>query len=191
MRNLRTAVLAGVAAIGVAGTAMAANNGNHVMTVALPDGSVARVEYRGDVAPKVRVEPVRFTPVQFGDAFGAVPFVMVDQIFADLDLQAAAMMHRMQALPLSPLDRFARPDLVGFGTLPERTISYRFVSTSDGNHFCSRSWQWTSRGAGQQPKLVSSSAGDCDAAAAANGDANAATRATAMPERSGAATTTA
>src|SRR3546814_3624443 len=65
---LRTAVLAGAAAIATAGTAIAAANHNRVMTIDLPDGSLARIEYQGDVAPKVTVEPaMRFAPVRFAD----------------------------------------------------------------------------------------------------------------------------
>jgi hypothetical protein len=43
------------AAAAIAGTALAATRNSHVMNVALPDGSVARVEYVGNVAPKVTV----------------------------------------------------------------------------------------------------------------------------------------
>src|SRR3546814_14407058 len=55
------------------------------------------------------------------------------------------------------------PDRAAFGTLPAGTVSYRFVSTSTGNGTCSRSIQVTSLGADQQPKVVSSSSGDCGA----------------------------
>lgn len=178
MRKIRTAVLAGAAALCVAGTAVAASNQNHVMTVDLPDGSVARIEYQGDVAPKVKIDPsMRFAPARFADSFDAAPFAMFDRIFADMDRQAAAMMR--QAQTVAPVDGDGKPDLAAFGTLPAGTVSYRFVSTSDGNRFCSRSWQWTSQGSGQQPKLVTASAGDCDGAAPAKG---AAAPAKAVPE---------
>ena len=168
MRKFRTAVLAGVAALCVAGTAVAASNDTHVMTVDLPDGSVARIEYQGDVAPKVKIDPLmRFAPARFADPFDAAPFAMFDRIFADMDRQAAAMMR--QARTLAPVDGDGKPDLAAFKTLPAGTVSYRFVSTSDGNRFCSRSWQWTSQASGQQPKLVTTSAGDCDTADQAKG----------------------
>ena len=48
-----------MAAAAIAGTAIAANSETHVMNVSLPDGSVAHVQYVGDVAPKVTVEPGR------------------------------------------------------------------------------------------------------------------------------------
>ena len=167
MRKFRTAVLAGVAALCVAGTAVAASNDTHVMTVDLPDGSVARIEYQGDVAPKVKIDPsMRVAPARFADPFDEAPFAMFDRIFAAMDRQAAAMMR--QAKTLAPVDG-GKPDLAAFGTLPAGTVSYRFVSTSDGNRVCSRSWQWTAQGPGQQPKLITASAGDCDTTNPAKG----------------------
>jgi hypothetical protein len=163
MRKLRTAVLAGIATLGVAGTAMAASNDTHVMAVGLPDGSVARIEYQGAVAPKVRIDPsapaLRIVPVRLVDPFDAAPFAMIDQIMADMDRQAAAM--SAAALQPVPADKTGRPDLAAFGNLPAGTISYRFVSTSDGNRVCSRSWQVTSQGPQRAPKLISASSGDC------------------------------
>jgi len=60
MRKNRTAVLAGVAALIAVGTAVAATHNSHVMKVAMPDGSIAKIEYQGDVAPKVAVAPQPF-----------------------------------------------------------------------------------------------------------------------------------
>lgn len=167
MRKLRAAVLAGIAALCAAGTAVAASNDTHVMTVDLPDGSIARIEYQGDVAPKVKIGPsMRFVPARFADPFEAAPFAMFDRIFADMDRQAAAM---RQAWLRAPVDSDGKPDLAAFKTLPAATVSYRFVSTSDGDRFCRRSWQWTAEGPGKQPKLVTASAGDCDTAKPAKG----------------------
>jgi len=163
MRKLRTAVLAGIAALGVAGTAMAATKDTHVMAVGLPDGSVARIEYQGPVAPKVRIDPtapaLRIVPVRLADPFDAAPFAMIDRILADMDRQAAAM--TAAAVQPIPADQVGRSDLAAFGNLPAGTVSYRFVSTSDGNRVCSRSWQVTSQGPQQPPKLISASSGDC------------------------------
>jgi len=178
---LRTAVLAGAAAIAVAGTAMAAANHNRVMTVDLPDGSLARIEYKGDVAPKVTVEPaIRFVPVQLADPAMTAPFALFDRIAADMDRQMDAMFRQARMLETAatggaPLNR------VAFAALPAGTVSYRFVSTSTGNRFCSRSVQVTSLGAGQQPKVVSSSSSDCGAPARATAPAVAGPARTAAP----------
>jgi len=162
MRKLRTAVLAGIATLSVAGTAMAVTKDIHVMAVGLPDGSVARIEYQGPVAPSVRIDPTaaqRIVPVRLADPFDAAPFAMIDRIMADMDRQAAAMAEA--ALQPVPADKAGRPDLAAFGDLPAGTVSYRFVSTSDGSRVCSRSWQVTSQGPQQRPKLISASSGDC------------------------------
>src|SRR3546814_11115005 len=89
---LRTAVLAGAAAIATAGTAIAAANHNRVMTIDLPDGSLARIEYQGDVAPKVTVEPaLRFAPGRFVDPALPATFALFARIDADTDPPTAAM----------------------------------------------------------------------------------------------------
>ncbi len=159
---LRTAVLAGAAATAVAGTAMAAANHNRVMTIDLPDGSLARIEYQGDVAPKVTVEPMtRLVPVQLADPALTAPVALFDRIAADMDRQMDAMFRQARMLEAAAA-RGATLDRAAFGNLPAGTVSYRLVSTSAGSRTCSRSVQVTSFGAGQ-PKVVSSSAGDCGA----------------------------
>ena len=55
MRKLPAFAFAGAAATFLAGTALAANPNKHVIAVALPDGATARVEYVGNVAPKVTI----------------------------------------------------------------------------------------------------------------------------------------
>jgi hypothetical protein len=160
---LRTAVLAGATAIAIAGTAMAAANDNKVMTADMPDGSLARIEYQGDVAPKVTVEPaIRFVPVRFADPGITAPFALFDRIAADMDRQMDVMFRQARMLEAAAA-RGATLDPAAFGNLPAGTVSYRFVSTSTGNGTCARSIQVTSLGAGQQPKVVSGSSGDCDA----------------------------
>ena len=161
---LRTAVLAGVAAAAVAGTALAAANDSRIMTVDLPDGSLARIEYKGDVAPRVVIEPgIRFVPVAFGDPAIISPFALFDRIAADMDRQTAAMLRQGQALQAASGDQDGPLDLAKFGNLPAGTVSYRFVSIGDGGRVCSRSWRLASQGPDQQPKLISASSGDCAA----------------------------
>ncbi|HEX8413138.1 MAG TPA: hypothetical protein VF637_04550 [Sphingomicrobium sp.] len=167
MRKLRTAVLVGLATLGIAGAAMAAGNDDHPVNVNLPNGSVEHVQYRGNTAPTlILVEPpLRLVPVQFVDTLDLSPFALLDQVFANLDSHAAAMIHRVETFPLSPHSGQPALDWANAGNLPEGTVSYHFVSTSDGNRVCSRSWQVTSKGNAQQPKLVSATSGDCGAEA--------------------------
>ena len=162
MRKTRTAVLAGIAALAVAGTALAATHNRHVMKVDLPDGSVARIEYAGDVAPKISFAPAsNFVPVGWFDPLPAAPFAMFDRIAADMDRQADMMMRQVSAPPIQPNPGNGKIDLAAFGTLPAGTVSYSFVSTGNGTGTCSRSVQFTAFGPGRQPKLVSTSSGAC------------------------------
>jgi len=178
MRKLRTAVLAGAAACLAAGAAVAASENSHVMHVNLPDGSVARIEYQGDVAPKVAVQPVtsfvpvmHMTPVALfdpfdADPFMASPFAMLDRVAAQMDRQAAAMMQQVRAMQAAtPAFADGKVNMAAFKDMPAGTVSYSFVSSSTGNGTCSRSVQVTSYGPDEQPKVVSSNSGDCSAMA--------------------------
>ena len=170
MRKLRTAVLASIAALGVAGMAMAASNESKLLHVNLPDGSVARIQYWGDVAPTVIVEPsLRLLPVQFVHPADTSPMALFDELLADMNRNAAAMLHHVEALSLPTHAAQPALDWASFGNLPEGTVSYRFVSTSDGERVCSQSWQLTSQGSDKQPKLVSTRSGDCGSDASATG----------------------
>lgn len=161
MRKIRTAVFAGVAALAAAGTALAAPAETRVMKVGLPDGSIARIEYRGEVAPKVVVAPAaRFVPVQWIDPFDAAPFAMFDRIAAAMNRQSDLMMRHMLALQSQP-NPLGDINLASLGSLPAGTVSYRYVATSSGTGTCSRSVEVTSHGSGQKPKVVSRSSGDC------------------------------
>lgn len=162
MRKIRTAVFAGIAALAAAGTAVAASHDIHVMKLDLPDGSVARIEYKGDVPPKVIVAPTRgFARVRWFDPLAAVPFSLFDRIAADVDRQTEMMLRQVHSLQLQPSARDGKIDPVSFGALPTGTVSYSFVSTASDAGTCSRTIEVTSFGPGRQPKVVSNSAGDC------------------------------
>jgi hypothetical protein len=168
MRKIRTAVLAGVAAVATIGTALAASHDGHVMKVGLPDGTVARIEYEGEVAPKVAVVPASsVAPIAWLDPFGPAPFALFDRIAADMDQQSDLMMRQVRAWPLPAMAGDGKIDLTALRSLPPGTVSYSFVSTTNGGSTCSRSVQVTSLGSGQQPKVVSNSSGDCGEAPSA------------------------
>jgi hypothetical protein len=164
MRKVRSAVLAGAAALIAASAAVAAGGDTRFMNVAMPDGSVARIEYKGDVAPTVVVAPAhRATmPVALLDPFDSSPFAMFDRIAAQMDAQADMMMRQVAALQAQPVAPGGKIDLAALGDLPAGTVRYSFVSSSTGDGgTCSRSVQVTSLGSGQAPKVVSNSTGDC------------------------------
>jgi hypothetical protein len=162
MRKHRTAVFTGMAALAVAGIGFAAGRDMHVMKVDLPDGSVARIEYKGDVAPKVTLAPASHVmPVSLLDPFGSGPFAPFERIAAEMDRQTEAMFHEVSALQAAPSLHDGKLDLAALGELPPGTIHYQFVSTSNGSDTCNRSVEVTSYGLGQKPRVVSSSSGDC------------------------------
>src|SRR6478609_7199123 len=114
MRLTRTTILAGGAALLVAGTAAAAAETLHKMQVALPDGGTVHVEYAGDVAPKVTVEQAE---PQARVAYD--PFAELDRIAYEMRVRQAAMMQQMAAMQRAAAEgRTATPGLVSFGNLP-------------------------------------------------------------------------
>ena len=163
-KMLRSAVLAG-AALAAAGTAVAGTQASRVMTVGLPDGSVARIEYQGEVAPRVTVTPVlRFVPVRQAEAELVSPFALFDRIAADMDRQMAVMMRQARMMEAAAAQGTG-PDRVQLVGMPAGAVSYYFISTNSGGGTCSRGIQMTSLGPDQQPRVVSSSSGDCGPAA--------------------------
>src|SRR4029079_19408782 len=96
MRKAFALVLAGRGAVAITGAAAAASQDVHVMSVPLPDGSTARVEYVGKVAPKVTV-----TPAPFAMSFRA--FGMFDQSMFDMQRQIDAMMREVDRVARQPV----------------------------------------------------------------------------------------
>jgi hypothetical protein len=160
MKKTRIGLLAGLASLALAGTAMAAAAKDHVLNVALPDGSIEHIHYTGDVAPRIAIAPAdqAMLPIAFGD-----PFADFDRIAAAMDRQMNAMMRQASTMAALPVSADGKVDEAAFAKLPAGTVHYSFVSTSTGKGTCSRSVQVTSFGANQQPKIVSQSSGDCSA----------------------------
>ncbi len=92
MHLKRATLLAGGAALLVAGTAVAAER-LHRMEVALPDGSVAHIEYAGEVAPKVTVEAADPRAQAASD-----PFRELDRMAAAMEARQQAMMQQVAAM---------------------------------------------------------------------------------------------
>ena len=159
MRTLSAIAVAGIAAA-LAGTAIAANPKTHVMNVPLPDGSVARVEYAGDVAPKVTIAPAPFESAWLP---GAMPsFAGFDRMIEQMDRQTQEMMHHVQQMQVHS----GQPGLnvAGYGNLPAGADSVSVVSFSNGRGTCTRTTQVVSEGVGKPPKVTSNVSGDCGSA---------------------------
>ena len=165
MKKMRTAILAGATALAAAGTAVAASEPQHVLNLAMPDGSIEHIHYSGD-APPVVFLPVHSAPIASADPSDS-PFAMFDRIAAEMDRQADTMMHQAAMMASQPAAADGKIDYAAFGKLPAGTVHYSFVSTSSGKGgTCTRSMQITSQGPKLQPKMISQTSGDCGAAPA-------------------------
>jgi hypothetical protein len=160
MRNLSKLALAALLAPGLAGTAVAAARPVHVMSVPLPDGTVARVRYVGDVAPRVTIVPV--VPIAAADGIPAGFAMPGFDMFAQMDREMAAAMRQIDELSRQPLAGGpASANLASYGRLPAGTTSYSNVTVSENGHQCSRSTEVIDEGPGKPPKVISRVSGDC------------------------------
>jgi hypothetical protein len=159
VRKFPAIALAGVAAVALAGTAIAAKPQTHVMNVPLSDGSVARVEYVGDVAPKVTVAPA----TRPGDFWmGGLPsFANFDRKFEQMNRQ----MRAMQEMARQPAG-VPGMNIASYGNMQAGANSVSVVSFSNGGSTCTRTTEVTSQGPGKPPKVVSNVSGNCGASTA-------------------------
>ena len=156
MRKAFGLVLAGLGAAALAGAAVAASPDSHILNVPLPDGSTARVEYVGNVAPKVTVVPAPMAP-----------FGLFDRSAFDIQRQMDAMMRQIDSIARLPLAAAPGVNVAAYGNAPEGSSSVTVVSTSNGAKTCTRTTEVTSQGAGKPPKVVSKVSGDCGSATSA------------------------
>jgi hypothetical protein len=157
--------MAGIA-VALAGAAYAADRNTHVINVNLPDGAIARVEYVGDVPPRVTIAPAPMSRDMRQMAM-APGFVGFDQMIDQMDRQAAAMMSEVGRLARQPV---ATPGLsvVSFGNLPPGANSVTIETVSNGGRTCTRRTEVMSQGPGKAPKVISNASGDCSAASGSN-----------------------
>lgn len=167
MRKLPTFALAGVATLALAGTAVAAKHADHVMNVALPDGSVAHVEYAGKVAPTVTIEPAMSAAAQDDDDWlPALSFAGFDRMMAEMNRQTEALMREAQMMANHPAGVPGSPIVASFGNAPAGASSMTVVSYSNGSGTCTRTTETVSQGPGKAPKVTSNVSGNCGASAA-------------------------
>ena len=159
MRFTRTTILAGGAALLFAGTAAFAAEEMHRMNVALPDGSVAQIEYAGDVAPKVTVQPANARTL-----VAMNPFAEFDRIAQQMEAQHAAMMRQMAEMQQAAAQaaNAAPGQMTVVGNLPAG-VHYSYVSTTTDANGCTQTVQYSADGSSDQPKVTRASSGNCDA----------------------------
>lgn len=169
VRKLPAVAFTGIAAVALAGTAIAASPKTHVMSVPLPDGSVAHVEYVGDVAPKVTVEPGRLAGLSSAWGMPMPSFAGFDRMMEEMQRQSQEMIRRAQEMAKHPAANGAQPYIASYGDLPAGQTSTTVVSVSNNGTTCTRTTEVVSQGAGKPPKVTSSTSGQCGAAAAPSG----------------------
>jgi hypothetical protein len=153
-------VFAGLGALMLTSSAVAASRDAHMMTVPLPDGSVAKIDYVGDIAPKVSVTPAPMAPI-------FAPFGMFDRSAFDIQRQIDAMIREIDAAASRPAAGVPARNVAAYGNAPAGSSSVTIVSTSNGTKTCARRTEVTAQGVGKAPKVVSTVSGDCAAAQSA------------------------
>ena len=169
MRKIQKFGLAAVAAAGLAGVAAAKAPGTavmpatHVMTVPLPDGSVARLQYAGDVAPRVTVAPVTIPQIGPGaDIPMRVAMPSMDGLFAQFDQQMAAAMQQIDLLSRQAISRpGTAASVAAYGQPPAGTTSYSTVTVNENGRQCTRSIQVIGDGPDKPPRVTTNVSGDC------------------------------
>jgi hypothetical protein len=158
------AILVAGTAAAIAGTALAAAGNSHVMNVSLPDGSVAHVEYVGNVPPKVTVAPA---PLAHDAWMSGVPsFAGFDRMFEQMDRQ----MREIEQMARQPMGTSGvvpgmapGMNVASYGNLPAGADSVSVVSVSNGASTCTRTTEVVSQGAGKPPKVTTNVSGNCGA----------------------------
>lgn len=159
MKKLSALALAGATVI--AGTAIAASPKTHVMNVPLPDGSVARVEYVGDVAPKVTVAPRPMGAAAAGEWGAMFPsFAGFGGMFEQMERQSQEMARQAQQMARQPAGSGSY--VASYGDLPAGETSSTIVTISNNGQTCTRSTHVMSQGPGKPPKVTSNVSGRCD-----------------------------
>lgn len=161
MIELRAFLLAGAAAA-IAGTALAATSNSHVMNVSLPDGSVAHVEYVGNVPPKVTV--VRAPLSRDAWMTGLPSFAGFDRMFEQMDRQMRQI-EQMARQPIGAPGTVPGMNVASYGNLPAGADSVSVVSVSNGGSSCTRTTEVVSQGPGKPPRVTTNVSGNCGAAA--------------------------
>lgn len=164
MKTHTTLIVGGILALAAGGAAYAAEN-LHTTTVDLGDGSVAQIEYSGDVAPQVTVIPV--------DARARIamdPFAEMDRAFAQMEAQRQQMMQRVAQMQQQAAASGAQvnhgPGQVMVSTNMPAGSNFHYTvvtSASRNGKSCTQTVEYSSDGKSAEPRITRASSGDCDA----------------------------
>lgn len=162
MRKLSRFSAVGLAALVACGAAVAAEPEKRVMDVPLPDGSTAHIEYYGDIAPKVTIDPA--PAFGFPGSWMSGPIARlpnIDRIIERMNRQRSAILQQMRRIPRHRAGPGATAHVASQNGLPQGTSSVSVVSVTNGGATCTRTTRVTSQGAGKPPKVVTKVSGNC------------------------------
>lgn len=167
MRVIATTILAGVGSLVLAGSVAAQGLPAHTITIQLPNDTIEEIHYSGNIAPRVEFLPAPI-PASVGDSrFWAFapgsPYATMEQIAAEMDRDAAAMLQQALSLTAQPMPRLVPLVTVNAGDLPRGAQAYSFVANFSDNGVCTRSMEIVSGGPGVPPRVIAHSSGSCGA----------------------------
>ena len=156
-------LLTGAAGLALAASAALAAAGDtklREMTIRLPGGGVERIEYSGNVPPRVHVDTRPFD-IAWPEALFApdLSFAAFDRMEQDFDRETA--MFRKRAEQLQSISANGALDEAALRAMPAGTTSYSMISTSNAKGFCTQSVEVTKPASGGKPEVVRHSSGDC------------------------------
>ncbi|MGA7801130.1 MAG: hypothetical protein WCC36_09995 [Gammaproteobacteria bacterium] len=155
MQTPKKLLLAGAVLALAGGSGLALAQPLHRMTIQLPDGGLAQIQYAGSVPPRVTFAP---QPWAADYHASASPFAMFEQVSAQMDREMDALMSDVAMGPPVNSPMFN----VDMRNLPAGATQYSIVSTVAGNgNVCTRSVEITRAGPGAQPHVVKHTSGDC------------------------------
>lgn len=149
-------LLAGVAGISLAASASLAAGNTHELTVRLPGGGIERIEYTGNVAPRVIMSPYAWPAAFFAPALS---FAAFDRMAAEMDREMAAFRNEAETLARVPAN--GGLDEAALRNLPPGAASWSMTSISMGDGFCSQSVEVTRPANGGKPQVVRHQSGNC------------------------------
>lgn len=160
MTKLSVLAFGGLVAAALGSAALAASAKPKVMNVPLPDGSVVRVQYVGEVAPRVTVDPAPLAGPMWNGPFA--PLASLDRMIGEMNRRTQEMLRQAQQMAGSPGNASGvAPTIASFGNLPAGQASTTIVSVSNGRSTCTRTTEVVSQGAGTPPKVTSTVSGEC------------------------------
>jgi hypothetical protein len=152
MSRLPVALFASIATIAAASAAGATEQWN-TTSVALPDGSVAEIEYLGDVPPRVTISTPVIDYAEPDDALG----------YGDEDANAALPVATRARRVVEPpsANHPDAPRFVIAGDAPSgSTYEYSLITTGADGRVCTQRTEWRSRGPGREPETRRTDTGD-------------------------------